>query len=234
MQHLGTVGCLGEEEGGGTAVLLLREGRGGRVSTAGPWEPISPAPPPVPSPVHLDVLHHEGSGRGLQQGHRAATKATTCHAAAINPGRREGGLHQLIQLRTAHLVVVPAKRSGGGGGGGLNRPHPALGGACAREGLDTQGVSPERVVTLHHEAAKGSVVATAQGGRRLGCALDLTHDVSRPPEGLPTHQLPASWGGKGVRRPATHGLWAPVDIGEAYDGSRALGLGRCWGGWGKT
>lgn len=74
---------------------------------------LSPAPW-APAPAHLYMLHGLGSGRGLQQGHSAATKATTCHAAAINPRHRERGLHQLVQLRTAHLIVIPAEDGGGG------------------------------------------------------------------------------------------------------------------------
>lgn len=63
------------------------------------------------------------------------------------------------------------------------------------------GGSPEGVVTLHHEAAEGSVVAPAQGGCCLGRAPDLSHDVPRPPEALLAHQLAAGWGGKGSAGP---------------------------------
>lgn len=62
--------------------------------------------------THLYVLHGLGSSGGLQQGHCAATKAATCHAAAINPGCRQCGLHQLVQLRAAHLIVIPAEETG--------------------------------------------------------------------------------------------------------------------------
>lgn len=43
------------------------------------------------------------------------------------------------------------------------------------------------MVTLHHEAAKGSVVAPAQGIRRLGRTPDLSYDVPCPPETLLAH-----------------------------------------------
>lgn len=86
-------------------------GRGRGLSSAGPWEPASPLAP-APASTHLYVLHGLGSSRSLEQGHCAATKATARHAAAINPGRRQRGLHQLVQLRAAHLVVIPAEMQG--------------------------------------------------------------------------------------------------------------------------
>lgn len=76
-------------------------------------------------------------------------------------------------------------------------PLRATGAGCPRN-------SPERVVALHHEAAEGSVVPTAQGGCCLGCAPDLTHHVPCPAEALLAHQLSASWGGTGVSSPTSH------------------------------
>lgn len=148
------------------------------------------------------MLHGLGGGGGLQQSHRAATKATAGHAAAINPGRRQRGLHQLVQLGAAHLVVIPAKRQQWAGLGQAwdppTRPWRQTVSQVPGAGM---GGSPEGVVTLHHEAAEGSVVAPAQGGCCLGRAPDLSHDVPRPPEALLAHQLAAGWGGKGSAGP---------------------------------
>ena len=55
------------------------------LSMAGPWEPVSIPPAPGHPPTHLYVLHDLGSEGGFQQGHSAAAKATTSHAAAVNP-----------------------------------------------------------------------------------------------------------------------------------------------------
>lgn len=66
-------------------------------------------------------------------------------------------------------------------------PAPPSPGDSVPEVPSAQGGSPQRVVTLHHEAAEGSVVAPAQGGRCLGRAPDLAHDVPRPPEALLAH-----------------------------------------------
>lgn len=94
--------------------------------------------------------------------------------------------------------------------GSSPRSHPcraAVGGAgpgnSVQGGQEGQKVSPERVVALHHEAAKGSVVPAAQGSRCLGSALNFTHNVPCPPEALLAHQLPASCGQK-VGREAPH------------------------------
>lgn len=84
-------------------------------------------------------------------------------------------------------------------------------------------------MTLHHEAAEGSVVSAAQGRCCLGRAPDLTHDMPCAPEALLAHQVSASWGGKGVSGPATHHLWALPMWGW---GSQGGGLGV--GGWGAV
>lgn len=65
--------------------------------------------------------------------------------------------------------------------------------------LAAKAASPKRVVRLYHEAAKGFVVTPVQGGRCLGRAPDLTHDVTCSLEALLAHQLSASWEGKGGR-----------------------------------
>lgn len=157
------------------------------------------------------MLHGLGSGGGLQQGHSAAAKATAGHAAAINPGGRQRGLHELVQLGTAHLIVIPAEETDERAG--LAPAHPAPGLSLCLGYTGTSGSPPERVVTLHHEAAEGSVVSPAQGSRRLGRALDLTHNVPCAPEALLAHQVSASWGGKGVSGPTTHHLCTPADVG---------------------
>lgn len=132
--------------------------------------------------THLYVLHGTGSNRSLQQGHCAATKAATGHTTAINPRDRQCSFNQLVQLRAAHLVVISNERTQEGW-----VQDPPMPGRCGA----SQAALPEGVVTLHHEATKGSVVLTAQGSRCLGCALDLTYHVPRPPEALLAHQLSA-------------------------------------------
>lgn len=89
------------------------------------------------------------------------------------------------------------------------------------------GPSPEGVVTLHHEAAEGSVVAPAQRGCCLGCAPDLPHDMPRPPEALLAHQLAASWGGKGSAGPPPTSSGPLQMCGTGRQGSGP-------GGWGAS
>lgn len=74
--------------------------------------PTSPALPGSGQHTHLHVVHDKGGNRGLQQCDGAAAKAGACHATAINPRHRERGLDQLVQLRAAHLKVIPAGHTG--------------------------------------------------------------------------------------------------------------------------
>lgn len=76
------------------------------------WVPAPPALQGSGEHTHLHVMHDKGGNRGLQQCDGAATKATTCHATAINPRHRERGLNQLVQLRAAHLEVISAEDIG--------------------------------------------------------------------------------------------------------------------------
>ena len=158
------------------------------------------------------MLHGLGSSRGLQQSHRAATKATACHAAAVNPRCRQRSLHQLIQLRAAHLVVIPAesKKTGEEGLG----PAPPQPWGCPV--LGPTGASPEGLVAVHHEAAEGSIVTPVEGSCCLGRAPNLPYDVPCPPEAFLAHQLSASWGGVGSVVTCRRG-------GTGHHGSRALG-----------
>ena len=89
---------------------------------------------------------------------------------------------------------------------GLGQAPPCPGLHLRPGSTGTQASSPERVVTLYHEATEGSVVSAAQGSCRLGRAPDLTYHVPCPPEAFLAHQLSARWGRKGVSRPATHHL----------------------------
>lgn len=79
------------------------------------WVTSPAPPPPIPGSgkhTHLYMIYDKRGNRGLQQCDGAATKATTCHATAINPRHRERGLNQLIQLRAADLIVIPAEDIG--------------------------------------------------------------------------------------------------------------------------
>lgn len=120
-QHLGAVGRLREVEGGGASILLLRERQvGSQHSMALGTHPSYLC---VPAPAHLYVLHGLGGGGGLQQGHGAAAKATTSHAAAVNPRCRQRSLDELVQLRTAHLIVIPVERTEDREGLAWSRPR---------------------------------------------------------------------------------------------------------------
>lgn len=62
------------------------------------------------SATYLDVLLGSVSSPSFQQCHRAASKASPSHPAAINPLHFQGCCHQLVQLRAAHFIVIPGER----------------------------------------------------------------------------------------------------------------------------
>lgn len=85
-------------------------------SEAEEWVAGYPRTPPAlhgsDKHTHLYVMYDKRGNRGLQQCDGAATKATTCHATAINPRHRQRSLNQLVQLRAAHLKVISAEDIG--------------------------------------------------------------------------------------------------------------------------
>ena len=61
-----------------------------------------------------DPLHH-GVHRLLpEQGYGAAAKPAPGHSAPENPGHRQGGLHQHVQLWARDLEVIPEDEGNGG------------------------------------------------------------------------------------------------------------------------
>jgi hypothetical protein len=113
-----------------------------------------------------------------------------------------------------HQAQIVPPRPVGLAQGNSPRSHPCrgyrrvgLGPTCAQEVQGTPRASPERVVTLHHEAAESLVVPAAQGGRCLGRALDLTHYMSCPLEALLAHKLSARWEGTRLSSPTSHFQW---------------------------
>lgn len=62
------------------------------------------------SATYLDVLLGSVCSPSLQQCHRAASKASPGHPAAINAIDFQGCCHQLVQLRAAHFIVIPGER----------------------------------------------------------------------------------------------------------------------------
>ena len=62
------------------------------------------------SAMYLDVVLGSPRSPGLQQRHRAASKASPGHPAAINPIDLQGCGYQLVQLRAAHFIVIPGDR----------------------------------------------------------------------------------------------------------------------------
>lgn len=65
------------------------------------------------SAVYLDVLLGPFRSLSHQQRHRAAAKTSSRHPAAVNPIDLQSCCYQLIQLRAAHVVVVPGERRPG-------------------------------------------------------------------------------------------------------------------------
>lgn len=196
VQHLGTIGRLGEVEGGSAAVPRLWERQAGSElrGALGTCFATPPTPPPALAPTHPPVC---AAWLGKQQ--RPPAKSLCSHQSR----HLSCGCHK-PQVQTAQPPPAdPAQ-------GSSPRSHPCRGQADRRRGglgtsapqpwgrLGPTGASPEGVVALHHEAAEGSVVAPVEGSRCLGRASNLPDDVPRPPEALLAHQLTAGWGRRGV------------------------------------
>lgn len=215
-QHPGTVGGLREVEGGGTAILRLWERQrpelGGALGTGFPPRPGPSVHPPVCAAWLGEQQKPRARSLCSHQSHRPSCGCHKPRAQTARPapaGPAPGSSPRSHPCRDA--------------GQAWDQPHPAWGQPVPR--AQGPGASPEGVVTLHHEAAEGSVVAPAEGSRCLGRAPDLPHDVPCPPEALLAHQVSARWRGTGSADVGDRAQWLQV-VGEPPEGD--LALARPW------